>query len=202
MEIYGHDQRHKISHAHPRCAIDCLRSCRSSVRRISAAARRSLGRTGRHGGDEETLSPLFGPLGIRTQRWDTDQQGYYKGAADLYLTTRDMARFGFLYLNAGHWEGKQIVPVEWMWESLRPHAAKDPFWADYGYQWWIGQDEELPAFFASGYGDQMIHIVPKLDLVVVVTSTINDSRNDVVLHILEHVLHAVREGNGRNRPAR
>src|SRR5262245_28835157 len=35
---------------------------------------------------------------IRIQRWDTDQQGYYKGGADLYLTARDMARFGFLYL--------------------------------------------------------------------------------------------------------
>lgn len=151
---------------------------------------------------EFARNQLFGPLGIRTQRWDTDQQGYYKGASDLYLTARDMARFGFLYLNAGQWEEKQIVPVEWIWESLRPHSAKDPFWADYGYQWWIGQDDELPAFFASGYGGQMIHIVPKLDLVVVVTSTINDTGNDVLLPILKHILPAVRETNGRNRPAR
>jgi len=151
---------------------------------------------------EFARNQLFGPLGIRTQRWDTDQQGYYKGGSDLYLTARDMARFGFLYLNAGQWEGKQIVPVEWIWESLRPYSAKDPFWADYGYQWWIGQDDELPAFFASGYGGQMIHIVPKLDLVVIVTSTINDTGNDVLLPILKHILPAVRESNGRNRPAR
>ncbi len=145
---------------------------------------------------------LFGPLGIRTQRWDTDQQGYYKGAADLYLTARDMARFGYLYLNAGQWEGKQIVPVEWVWESLRPHAAKDPFLADFGYQWLIGQDEELPAFFALGHGGQMIHFVPKLDLVVVVTSTINDGRDDLILPILEHLLPAMSESDGQKRPVR
>jgi CubicO group peptidase (beta-lactamase class C family) len=145
---------------------------------------------------------LLGPLGVRTQRWDTDQQGYYKGGSDLYLTARDMARFGFLYLNAGRWEGKQIVPLEWVWESLRPRSAADPFWAHYGYQWWIGQDEELPAFFAHGYGGQMIHIVPKLDLVVVVTSTINDTGNDVILPVLEHILPAMSESGGQKRPAR
>ncbi|MGH9838932.1 MAG: serine hydrolase domain-containing protein, partial [Blastocatellia bacterium] len=145
---------------------------------------------------------LFGPLGIRTQRWDTDQQGYCEGGSELYLTARDMARFGFLYLNAGQWDGKQIVPVEWVWESLRPHAAKDPLQADYGYQWWIGQDDELPAFSAFGYGGQVIHIIPKLDLIVVMTSTTNDPGNNVVLLMLEHILPAVKDAGSLQRPAK
>ncbi|MGH9766199.1 MAG: serine hydrolase domain-containing protein [Blastocatellia bacterium] len=104
---------------------------------------------------------LFAPLGIKALSWDTDPQGFCEGGSELHLTARDMARFGFLYLNAGQWEGKEIVPAEWVRESLRPHAAKDPLWADYGYQWWIGQDDELPSFSAFGYGGQVIHITPK-----------------------------------------
>jgi CubicO group peptidase (beta-lactamase class C family) len=134
---------------------------------------------------------LFAPFGIKARRWDTDQQGFCEGGSELYLTARDMARFGFLYLNAGQWEGKEIVPAEWVRESLRPHAAKGPLWADYGYQWWIGQDDELPSFSALGYGGQVIHITPKLDLVVVMTSTTTDPSNDVSLLILEHILPAV-----------
>jgi len=145
---------------------------------------------------------LFGPLGINARRWDTDQQGFCEGGSELYLTAREMARFGFLYLNAGHWEGKQIVPAAWVWESVRPHAAKDPLWADYGYQWWIGQDDDLPSFSAFGYGGQVIHLVPKSDLVVVATSTTNDPRNDVLLVILEHILPAVRESEGRKPSAK
>lgn len=145
---------------------------------------------------------LFGPLGINARRWDTDHQGFCEGGSELYLTARDMARFGFLYLNAGRWEQQEIVPADWVWESVRPHTAKDPLWADYGYQWWIGQDDDLPSFSAFGYGGQVIHVVPKLDLVVVATSTINNPRNDVLLTVLEHILPAVRESEGRKRPAR
>lgn len=136
---------------------------------------------------------LFAPLGMRVQRWNTDPQGDCEGSSELYLTAQDMARFGFLYLNAGRWEGKEIVPADWVWESLRPHAAQDPLQANYGYQWWIGQDDERPSFVAFGHGGQMIQIVPKLDLVVVMTSTTNDPRNNVALFILEHILPTVKD---------
>lgn len=145
---------------------------------------------------------LFAPLGMRVQRWDTDPQGYCEGSSELYLTARDMARFGFLYLNAGQWEGKEIVPANWVWESLRPHAAQDALQANYGYQWWIGQDDERPSFVAFGHGGQMIQIVPQLDLVVVMTSTTIDPGNNVTLLVLEHILPAVRESNSQKRPAR
>jgi CubicO group peptidase (beta-lactamase class C family) len=135
---------------------------------------------------------LFGPLGIRAERWDTDPKGYHEGGSELYLTARDLARFGFLYLNAGRWEEKEIVPAEWVRESTRPHAAKDPLWADYGYLWWVGQDDDLPAFAALGYGGQMIYVVPSLDLVVVMTSTINNSRNDLMGLVRDFVVPAVK----------
>jgi CubicO group peptidase (beta-lactamase class C family) len=136
---------------------------------------------------------LFAPLGMRVQHWDTDPQGYCEGSSELYLTAQDMARFGFLYLNTGQWEGKEIVPAEWVGESLRPHAAQDPLQANYGYQWWIGQDDEQPSFVAFGHGGQTIQIVPKLDLVVVMTSTTNEPGNNVALFILEHILPAIKD---------
>jgi len=60
----------------------------------------------------------------------------------------------------------------------------------------------LPAFSALGYGGQVIMVVPKLDLVAVVTSTVNDPNNEILLPISEHILPAVRENNGQKHPAR
>jgi hypothetical protein len=144
---------------------------------------------------------LFGPLGIEARRWDADPQGVNEGGSELYLTARDLARFGFLYLNAGRWEKREILPAAWVWESTRPHTAKDPVWADYGYQWWVGQDDDLPAFAALGYGGQAIHVVPMLDLVVVMTSTVNNPRNDVHGFITEHILPAVTARSEPKDPA-
>lgn len=55
---------------------------------------------------------LFEPLGIRNVYWSKDRGGTYKGGFDLQLTPRDMAKFGYLYLNGGRWGSKQIVPAE------------------------------------------------------------------------------------------
>ncbi|MEW6737243.1 MAG: serine hydrolase [Acidobacteriota bacterium] len=140
---------------------------------------------------------LCEPIGIRIGRWDTAPEGFYEGGSEMYLTARDMARFGFLYLNVGEWEGRQIVPAEWVRESTSPQTGKDPLWADYGYQWWVGGDDDTPSFSALGYGGQAIHVVPKLDLVVVVTSTVNDARNPVTMLISEYVVPAVIEQEKR-----
>ena len=52
---------------------------------------------------------LFGPLGIPDPIWPTDPQGYNRGWGDLLLTPHDMAKIGFLYLNEGLWEGRQVA---------------------------------------------------------------------------------------------
>ena len=89
------------------------------------------------------------------------------------LTARDLARFGWLFLNRGMWSGAQIVPVDWVDEATKPWSHTDiPL--DYGYLWWVSPPEvavRYPAFGGSyralGYGGQDLAVVPHLRLVVV-----------------------------------
>ena len=111
---------------------------------------------------------LFGPLGISNVEWWLYPPGTYYGAGDLHLTSRDMAKFGYLYLNNGTWNDKQIVPTEWVARSTET-SYRVPGGAGYGYQWWT-----LPSsgvYFASGAHGQSIFVLPNLDVVVVFTST-------------------------------
>jgi len=61
---------------------------------------------------------LFGPLGITNYTWARGPQGYYIGGWGLRLTPRDMAKFGYLYLREGMYNGQQIVPRQWVQESV------------------------------------------------------------------------------------
>lgn len=121
---------------------------------------------------------LFGPLGIEPGEWITDWEGHYNGHADLHMTARDMARFGQVYLDGGRYDGRQIVPEEWIEESLQIHS-KDAWGArigrnvrdmSYGYQWWNAQAGPRRYSFAWGHGGQQIALLPEYDLVVVVVA--------------------------------
>jgi CubicO group peptidase (beta-lactamase class C family) len=65
---------------------------------------------------------LFDPLDIETRTWERDPQGYYMGGGDMAYTSRDMAKFGYLYLSNGAFDGKQVIPSEWIDESLRAYS--------------------------------------------------------------------------------
>ena len=103
---------------------------------------------------------LFEPLGLSSSRWywTSDPQGVAFGGGGLHMTPRDMAKFGYLYLQGGVWQGQQVVPAEWVEASVEP--------AQYGYQWWKLSGG---GYAALGYGGQRIVVVPDLDMVVVVT---------------------------------
>jgi len=115
---------------------------------------------------------LFKPLGIRQRQWDNDPQGYYMGGFGLSLTARDLAKLGFLYLNNGYWDGQAIVSEHWVQASTRhrwyAHRIYGP--TGYGYQWWVKDVDGCHSYRAWGRRGQFIAVVPKLDLVVVVTS--------------------------------
>ena len=131
---------------------------------------------------------LFDPVGIRAGLWRRDPQGIHWGGADLFLTPRDMARFGYLYLKGGSWNGRQIVSREWVAESTRAQV-KTGGWGgidEYGYWWWI----DPVAYVAIGLGGQVIAVVPDQVLVVVFTAAGPESTPFALLR--KHIAPALR----------
>ena len=120
---------------------------------------------------------LFGPLGIATYDWRTYRDGHSDTSGGLSLRPRDMAKVGQLMLAGGMWDGQRIVSEAWVRESTRVHARVSAF-TQYGYQWWrerqpLGLHSE-EAYFAAGFGGQMIIVLPGLDAVVVITNDTGD----------------------------
>lgn len=127
---------------------------------------------------------LFQPLGISTdEQWRITEQGWYPSAfpvGRLFLKPRDMLKFGYLYLNNGLWEGRQIIPAKYIADSTRQQSEGGwPVGMPYGYLWWITRYGQHPAFFASGLGGQHIFVIPTLDIVIVTTASIEHMHNDL-----------------------
>jgi CubicO group peptidase (beta-lactamase class C family) len=109
---------------------------------------------------------LFPPLGITDTYWDASPEGINYGYSHLFLQPEDMAKFGYLYLHGGEWEGEQIVPSEWVENSTQEHISAT-LQDGYGYQWWI---DDAGYYMALGYNGQFIFVLPDLDMVVVIVS--------------------------------
>lgn len=101
------------------------------------------------------------------QTWRQDPKAIECASFGLYLTARDMAKFGFLYLNKGRWDDQQLLSENWVETSTRDHETNIYGRYSYGYQWYLTLVGGHPAFLASGFGGQIIGVVPSLDLVVV-----------------------------------
>jgi CubicO group peptidase (beta-lactamase class C family) len=126
---------------------------------------------------------LFDPIGVEPGLWRQDPDGYRYGQGELHLTLRDMARFGLLYLDHGLWDGRQVVPSQWVEESLTGYSSgintagvtagtvgryfRD---VEYGYQWWSARVGDRRFDYAWGHGGQLIVLLHDLDMVVVVLS--------------------------------
>lgn|GEM_PF-2477209 len=101
------------------------------------------------------------------------------------LTSREMVKFGQMYLNGGKVAGEQVVPETWVKLSTAPHirfANKTQRLGAYGYFWWITEfnyhEKKITSYYAAGNGGQFIYVVPELALVAVFTGiNFNDYRN-------------------------
>jgi CubicO group peptidase (beta-lactamase class C family) len=114
---------------------------------------------------------LARPLGFTLSRWPRDPQGIYFGGNDMLLTPRQMVAFGEMYLDEGRVDGKQVVPERWVERSMVPQGRSGWSGQRYGYGWWIREIAGEDAFYAWGFGGQYIIVVPRLELVVVATSS-------------------------------
>ena len=108
---------------------------------------------------------LFGPIGM-TAEPRFDAAGTWVASSYVYAGARDFARFGYLYLRDGVWDGRRLLPEGWV-DHARTWVSTDPEdGLGYGAQWWL-YDDGLGTFAAKGYEGQAILCVPSLDLLVV-----------------------------------
>ena len=113
---------------------------------------------------------LFDNLHISIKRWDKAPEGTFFGGSEMYLTPRDLALFGQLYLNNGRFGGKQLVPAKWIESSLKVSFQDAWAGAAYGYGWWLKECFGYDTYYAQGYGGQMIMNIPDLNMVFVTTA--------------------------------
>lgn len=115
-------------------------------------------------------------LGTTIQDWQQSPQGIYFGGNSMFFTTRDMAVLGYLYLNGGEINGVQIVPRDWVEESLKNRMPQSGWiWGDlhdggYGYLWWLGKIKGHKVFLAIGHGGQFVVNFTELNMIVATNS--------------------------------
>lgn len=113
---------------------------------------------------------LFGPMNIAIGGWDRDPQGYYMGGNNLALSPASLLKIGAMVMNGGVYQGEQIVPRDWLAESMQIYTRShfNPY--DYGYLWWQIEMKGRTVQFAWGNGGQYIFMIPSLKTVMVITS--------------------------------
>jgi hypothetical protein len=80
-----------------------------------------------------------------------------------------MAKIGYLWLNQGRWEGRQIVPAEWMQAATQAHSHPNFGSGEYGYGFWVYPAKNPPQFEALGRAGQRINVTPAKNVIVVFT---------------------------------
>ncbi len=129
---------------------------------------------------------LFSSINARVSDWTVDADNYNLGCTEIYVTARDMAKFGLLYLNDGEYDGNQVVSAAWVDESLQTYSEgmydnewrneasnyPGPYFRDvgYGYQWWSARAGGRRFDFAWGHGGNLIILLDELDMIVVTTA--------------------------------
>jgi CubicO group peptidase (beta-lactamase class C family) len=152
---------------------------------------------------------LFEPLGITDVEWVGDLAGMPSAASGLRLRPRDLAKFGSLYLHSGRWNGRQVIPADWIQLSTRRHFRFRPRTGPdaggefgYSYFWWYScfptEKGLIETRTAVGNGQQRIFVLPGLDMVVTILAgryndfTTGSSLGTRILR--QHVLPAVKTG--------
>ena len=127
---------------------------------------------------------LFAPLGITDVSWSSDPQGNTIGEGQMMLRPRDLAKFGLLYLNQGHWDGRQVISQSWVEVSTRKHVSSVPI-SGYGYLWWV---DPSGYYLTMGHLGQFLFVVPETRLVVVATGHLKDGQFFAPQQILDQFI--------------
>jgi CubicO group peptidase (beta-lactamase class C family) len=135
---------------------------------------------------------LFLPAGMRSAVFEPDASGTFVGSSYLYMTARDWAKFGQLYLQRGTLNGQKIVSEQWVDFVKTPTAAAAQ--GQYGGQFWLNAGEPNDAsdrsfkncptdmYMASGHNGQFVAVIPSKDLVIVRLGWSNAKRFNLDQH--------------------
>lgn len=140
---------------------------------------------------------LFAPMGIQDWSWVSDIHGRPMAFNGLRMRPRDLLKIGRLVLDGGRWNGRQLVPADWIAQSMATVFATDVRDFRYGHQWWAGtvqwQGQTLDWHGGLGNGGQRLYIIPRLDMAIVTTAGAYDEDatairvNDLVQQIVDSV---------------
>jgi len=127
------------------------------------------------GGKAESYvrTKLLEPIGIRDATWLKDSTGLVGGGHGLGMTGEDLARLGYLFLNGGRWENRQIVSEKWVKAAVIPRTVSNIDFNrgySYAYHWWIMAKN---VYSAQGYAGQTLFVFPDKDLIVVTTASLD-----------------------------
>lgn len=140
---------------------------------------------------------LFHPLGINKYIWVKDPQGIHGGGFSISLNVEDMVKLGLLFLNEGRFNSNQVVSSDWIHEAKKPYkqveTTKDGT-VGYGYQLWTYEDTNrnnpVDYYYASGLYGQKIFIVPKLNIMAVAKSHLQDDQATAPTRFFEELLRS------------
>ncbi|WP_406878928.1 serine hydrolase domain-containing protein [Bacillus cereus] len=168
---------------------------------LSAIITSVTGKSAREFANEQ----LFQPLGMReipnynmkafgfddlfgkdVKGWVHDPNGISTGGWGLTLTVKDMAKFGQMYLNEGIHNGKQILSKSWIKELTTMNQNQ------YGYLWWLREEDGIFSYCAMGDGGNMICCIPEKELVVVIASEAMPNARDRWELIVKYILPCIR----------
>ncbi|WP_241075718.1 serine hydrolase domain-containing protein [Achromobacter insuavis] len=121
---------------------------------------------------------LFEPLGIAGEAWDVGPDGVNPGGNGLVATTADLLKLGILHLQDGAWQGRQVLPPDWVRAATRAQGPS----AGYGYQWWVYDDA---TYAAIGKFVQMVRVYPEHGAVLAVIGAMKGSSR-LVPHMNAH----------------
>jgi CubicO group peptidase (beta-lactamase class C family) len=136
---------------------------------------------------------LFEPLGIQDPKWETCPKGINTGGWGLSIKTEDITKFGQLYLQNGVWNGKRIIPQDWVEEATSFHISTETSQNDidkqqgYGYQFWRCTHG---AYTGRGAHGQFCLVLPEQDAVIAFTSGLSNMQ-DVLNHVWEYLFPAM-----------
>lgn len=152
--------------------------------------------------DKYAEEVLFGPLGITDYTWHRSSAWHANSspsaASGLRLVARDLAKIASVFLHSGQWQGRQIVPADWVATSTARHVQDNPWGPPgvygYGYFWYPGTLRSgIKVIRAVGNGDQRIFVLPDVGLTITVfAGNYNDFRHSVGERIMGQILGALR----------